>query len=647
MCGICYILSFSVCPRVDDVLKGATFHCLTRRGPSSSHQLIKSVNDLGYHCLFLGQVLHLRGPLTPQPTEDKNSNIFLWNGEVFGGLHVGNMDNDTRVMLCHLSSCNSESEILSLFSSVQGPWAFIYYQATEHCLWFGRDFFGRRSLLWHFSSDLEKAFCLTSVSALVPEPNDYLWQEVPASGIFRIDLKTCAASKHVLLTWYPWKYATADYITKDISQDNVDEMANALPKFVSVVRSETGLSLIVPVAPLNRTLPISSAEHHCTVSTTTATAEDLQIFLSDGHRKKLVHQLIDALDKAVKKRVVCLPRCTDPSRTLTQAPKSSERRANVAILFSGGIDSMLLAVLADHHIPLEEPIDLLNVAFMMKSKNQQTGSGKTHIRQKLPSASLSCPEHSQTLDILNGALHSPFNVPDRITGRAGLKELEAINPSRTWNFVEINITLEELKEMRQQHITVLVQPLDTVLDDSIGCAVWFASRGIGFTNNNGEQPFTSMAKVVLTGMGADEQLAGYSRHRVRFKAHGLEGLVEELGMELSRISSRNLGRDDRIIGDHGKEARFPFLDEDVVSFLNSLPIWDKVDLTQPRGIGEKLILRAAAKELGLTASAVLPKRAMQFGCRIAKLENNNEKASDKCKRLQSLSTQNVAISLQE
>ncbi|KYO33716.1 asparagine synthetase domain-containing protein 1 [Alligator mississippiensis] len=191
--------------------------------------------------------------------------------------------------------------------------------------------------------------------------------------------------------------------------------------------------------------------------------------------------------------------------------------------------------------------------------------------------------------------------------------------------------------MRQQHISHLVYPLDTVLDDSIGCAVWFASRGEGFITNQGDlKPYKSSAKVVLTGIGADEQLAGYSRHRVCFKKYGLEGLIKELGMELGRISSRNLGRDDRIIGDHGKEARFPFLDEDVVSFLNSLPISEKANLALPRGIGEKFLLRLAAKELGLTASTILPKRAMQFGSRIAKMENSREKASDKCSRLQSV-----------
>lgn len=75
------------------------------------------------------------------------------------------------------------------------------------------------------------------------------------------------------------------------------------------------------------------------------------------------------------------------------------------------------------------------------------------------------------------------------------------------------------------------------------------------------------------------------------------------------------------------------MDEDVVSYLNALPVWEKADLSLPRGLGEKLLLRLTARALGLQASAVLPKRAMQFGSRIAKLENSKEKASDKCKRL--------------
>lgn len=89
-----------------------------------------------------------------------------------------------------------------------------------------------------------------------------------------------------------------------------------------------------------------------------------------------------------------------------------------------------------------------------------------------------------------------------------------------------------------------------------------------------------------------------------------------------------------MISSLGKEVRFPFLDEQFVDYLRTVPIWLKTDLRLARGIGEKFLLRFVAREyLQLHQSSKYPKRAIQFGSRIAKLENRKEKASDVCSRL--------------
>ena len=75
-------------------------------------------------------------------------------------------------------------------------------------------------------------------------------------------------------------------------------------------------------------------------------------------------------------------------------------------------------------------------------------------------------------------------------------------------------------------------------------------------------------------------------------------------------------------------CRYPFLDESVVSFLNSLPMDAKVSFDLPRGEGEKRLIRDLARRLGLTKSAGLLKRAIQFGSRIAKMESGRSKGGD-------------------
>ena len=131
--------------------------------------------------------------------------------------------------------------------------------------------------------------------------------------------------------------------------------------------------------------------------------------------------------------------------------------------------------------------------------------------------------------------------------------------------------------------------------------------------------YESTARVLLMGTGADELLGGYSRHREAFK-RGWSGLVEEIQLDIDRIPHRNLGRDDRMIGDHGKETRLPFLAENVVSYLASVPIYLKCDPRCKRGIGEKLLLRIVAKKLGLGGVATKEKRAIQFGSKSARLD---------------------------
>lgn len=55
------------------------------------------------------------------------------------------------------------------------------------------------------------------------------------------------------------------------------------------------------------------------------------------------------------------------------------------------------------------------------------------------------------------------------------------------------------------------------------------------------EPYVSDVRVLLMGNGADEQLAGYGRHRTRFNRGGWQGLQEELERDTQRLWTRNLG----------------------------------------------------------------------------------------------------------
>uniref|UniRef100_A0A7N0T0S1 Asparagine synthetase domain-containing protein n=1 Tax=Kalanchoe fedtschenkoi TaxID=63787 RepID=A0A7N0T0S1_KALFE len=111
------------------------------------------------------------------------------------------------------------------------------------------------------------------------------------------------------------------------------------------------------------------------------------------------------------------------------------------------------------------------------------------------------------------------------------------------------------------------------------------------------------------------------------------------------IWKRNLGRDDRCIADNGKEARFPFLDEDVIRTLLDLPLWVVADLNKPSGVGDKSILREVARLLGIKHAATFPKRAIQFGSRIARESNRTNFGSNRAANQASAGSAVIGTSL--
>lgn len=137
---------------------------------------------------------------------------------------------------------------------------------------------------------------------------------------------------------------------------------------------------------------------------------------------------------------------------------------------------------------------------------------------------------------------------------------------------------------------------------------------------------------MLIGSGADELFGGYTRHRnafVRVHAEALvtpyENLENELNFDFERLPSRNLARDDRVIGDFNITARSPYLEEEFIRFARNLKAFQKCYHALDQGVGDKLILRLSAYSIGLNRVASLRKRAMQFGSRIA---NNKQNAKD-------------------
>jgi asparagine synthetase B (glutamine-hydrolysing) len=153
--------------------------------------------------------------------------------------------------------------------------------------------------------------------------------------------------------------------------------------------------------------------------------------------------------------------------------------APVLILFSGGVDSTLIAALAHIALPPGVPIDLSNVCF---------DGGRS---------------------------------ADRAAARAAVLELAAYAPERPWRLIEVDSSLQEVDELAQ-HIRSLLLPAATVMDWNIGSALWLAARAEGQVWVPVRQP--GLQQQQQQQQGQQQQEAEQGQQQLEQQQDGVEQL---------------------------------------------------------------------------------------------------------------------------
>ncbi|KAF1790086.1 Nucleophile aminohydrolase [Phytophthora cactorum] len=694
---------------------------LCQRGPDHYQRVIRRAtaesneDDVpsGFAMAMHSAVLHLRGDKpVPQPVVDSDDNVLCWNGEVFGMDGDGDeekkkliQDSDTvllseklqfageKLTEMTMEGAQRSDPVVDVLRSVQGPFAVTWLHEKTKRVYFAHDRFGRRSLLYRrgivaslagteitsieFSeSDLTR-FVLSNVA--IGENNADLskYQELPASGVYVLDLRA-----------------------RQLTMDGNPSYRMEFHPYIPLIPTQTTSTFETSDYVLDR----FGAQLSCpTAASETEAAEVNAETLESSARALLV-----ALSNAVGVRVRSIP-----SRS---SADEMPPVARVAVLFSGGLDSVVLAALSHSHAPKNEPVDLLTVCFDEKLERQWNlvkvnvsreelssmqrevltlmAPCDTHMDfnigaafwflsrgrgEKCDTRGLECVSESQRADLRKletevaalGLFDPTINDTLCPVDRCGRKRkngcvlgvcksccfkiqraVDKISPRG----VDMHVNQREAQGCRaklvsmgfqsEAHIDLLLKVLETKCKDeqdptngTIECRVLCCRvhRSKQDQVNQSSQPaatstvhdkptssyeYQTSARVVLVGIGADEQLAGYGRHRTTLINGGEAALRAELQMDLGRIWKRNLGRDDRCIAAHGREARFPYLDEHVVSTIATFPVSSLCGADLPRGVGDKRALRLVARSLGLRSCAGLAKRAIQFGSRIAKVSNN-------------------------
>lgn len=258
MCGI--HATISTCR--DANLSPDVKRCLCNRGPDYTGTLQAQIPPVDEHrdTLFLSftsTVLSLRGDhVTQQPLlDDASGSMLCWNGEAWRIRGEPVQGNDGEAVFATLTSAShrgSDAEpVLDALRSLEGPFAFIYFDKAAKRLYYGRDRLGRRSLL-------VKAGATFSLSSIAETPGEG-WCEVEADGCYSLQLDRVDPADGYVPKRHGWARDTA-LVSSTLPIFALDpNPATYPPRYQALVSS-------MPQLPKNRTdyVPARSPCRTCT-----------------------------------------------------------------------------------------------------------------------------------------------------------------------------------------------------------------------------------------------------------------------------------------------------------------------------------------------------------------------------------------------
>lgn len=241
--------------------------------------------------------------------------------------------------------------------------------------------------------------------------------------------------------------------------------------------------------------------------------------------------------------------------------------SNIGLIFSGGVDSTILAVLLKQ---------------ITEKRNNNDNSIPLNI--KLYSVGV---ENSQDIKF-SKEIAEELDLPIKTV------------------IIDETVVKESIKPV----LTAIED--DNVMKLGVGMTIYLAAKAMKEDN----------IKVALSGQGADELFGGYNRYLKHFEENSLFdayfALDEEIYHDIANMYHVNLERDDAVSMANGVELRVPFLDNDIIDLALDIPgiykIKDNEDILR------KHILRDVAKSIGVPDYiADRPKKAAQYGSGINKI----------------------------